>query len=434
MELLEGESLAARVKRVGRLPLRDAVEFTYQTASAVGAAHRQGIVHRDLKPDNLFIVPDVHEGDRERIKVLDFGIAKLQRTLPGDSVRTRTGTLMGTPLYMSPEQCRGTKAVDHRSDIYSLGLILHEMLAGRPPFVSEGFGEMVNMHLNVPPPPLRTEAPTVPESLETLVLKALAKDPDRRFQSMAELQQALKASSGGDFVVRGSSPDIGGAPTRSQGPTAPANPPPAVSGYGPTTLTTGVGEKHTTVPDRPRGRKGLVALLAGVIALGAGVVLLGPMLQDRMAGMADDPAAPPTTSPAPPPVAAVSTVKLTVETMPPGARVLAVGGGDETPTPLGLTPLSLTRQRETGTLQLRLEKDGYANAAQSLPLDRDGAITVTLQKQAAPDPQPPIAAKPRPKEKKVKAKDTAKVTAKDKDQHKDKDKPKAEADHEPAKL
>jgi len=97
MEFLEGESLATRVGRLGRVPLPDALEFTYQTASALGAAHKQGIVHRDLKPDNLFVVPGQHEGDRERIKVLDFGIAKLQRTSPGDSVKTRTGMLMGLP-------------------------------------------------------------------------------------------------------------------------------------------------------------------------------------------------------------------------------------------------------------------------------------------------------------------------------------------------
>ena len=97
------------------------------------------------------MVPDPHDPERERIKVLDFGIAKLQQSA-NDSVKTRTGTLMGTPIYMSPEQCRGTQTVDHRSDIYSLGIIFFEMLCGQPPFVSEGFGELVNMHLNVAAP------------------------------------------------------------------------------------------------------------------------------------------------------------------------------------------------------------------------------------------------------------------------------------------
>src|SRR6185295_10181512 len=156
MELLEGQSLGGRLRSTGALAISTALDFAYQTASALGAAHKKGIVHRDLKPDNLYLVADPNDPERERIKVLDFGIAKLQQGASGaDSVKTRTGTLMGTPIYMSPEQCRGTKAVDHRSDMYSLGVIVYEMLVGHPPFVSEGFGELVNMHLNVQPTPAR---------------------------------------------------------------------------------------------------------------------------------------------------------------------------------------------------------------------------------------------------------------------------------------
>ena len=121
---------------------------------------------------------------RERIKVLDFGIAKLQQGSVADSVKTRTGTLMGTPIYMSPEQCRGTRAVDHRSDIYSLGVIFYEMLVGQPPFVSEGFGDLVNMHLNVPPASARSKRPEIPLALDALVLKMLAKNPDDRYAEM----------------------------------------------------------------------------------------------------------------------------------------------------------------------------------------------------------------------------------------------------------
>src|SRR5262245_65790899 len=163
MELLEGESLGVRLRQTGALPIATAVDFAYQTASALGAAHAKGIVHRDLKPDNLFIVPDPHDTNRERIKVLDFGIAKLQQGSVADSVKTRTGTLMGTPIYMSPEQCRGTRTVDHRSDIYSLGVILFEMLVGQPPSVSERFAELINLHLNVPPPSPRPRRPALPD-------------------------------------------------------------------------------------------------------------------------------------------------------------------------------------------------------------------------------------------------------------------------------
>src|SRR5262249_41767948 len=157
--------------------ITDAVAFTLQMASALGAAHKKGIVHRDLKPDNLYVIGmNNDESGRitgepaaERIKVLDFGIAKLQMPQPGDSVKTRTGTLMGTPIYMSPEQCRGTKTVDHRSDVYSLGVIFYEMLVGQTPFMSEGFGELVNMHLNVPPPSPRASRPEITAQLDAIV-------------------------------------------------------------------------------------------------------------------------------------------------------------------------------------------------------------------------------------------------------------------------
>jgi serine/threonine protein kinase len=152
MELLEGESLGARLQRVGRLAPENAVDFAAQAAAALGAAHAQGIVHRDLKPDNLFLVADERVPGHELVKVLDFGIAKLSRGPNGaGSFKTRTGVLMGTPVYMSPEQCLGTKEVDHRSDIYSLGIILFQMLAGAPPFMSEGHGELIHMQISAPP-------------------------------------------------------------------------------------------------------------------------------------------------------------------------------------------------------------------------------------------------------------------------------------------
>jgi eukaryotic-like serine/threonine-protein kinase len=191
MELLEGETLASRLVRLGSLTAEAAIEIARQTASALGAAHAKGIVHRDLKPDNLFLVPrSAPPGDL--VKLLDFGIAKLRSELGGTIVRTQTGLLLGTPPYMSPEQCQGLSAgIDRRTDVYALGIILFEMVCGAPPFLAEGFGNVLIMHLTQEPPSPRSRNPAVPPALEAIILRALAKDPAERFGSMAALEAAL---------------------------------------------------------------------------------------------------------------------------------------------------------------------------------------------------------------------------------------------------
>jgi len=197
MELLEGESLGDRLHRLGRLPIGEAVELACQTASALQAAHDKGIVHRDLKPDNLFLVRDQRFEDRELVKVLDFGIAKLRADLSPSPVDTAAGTIWGTPTYMSPEQCRGVPdSIDHRSDIYSLGVIVYEAICGRPPFSSEGTGDLMMMHMGQEPEKLSVLEPSVTPQIEQAVLKALAKRPDQRFGRMLELANALRAGAG----------------------------------------------------------------------------------------------------------------------------------------------------------------------------------------------------------------------------------------------
>ena len=190
MKLLDGDSLSKRLHS-GPMPLALAATIGRQVASALVAAHARGIVHRDLKPDNIILVPDDEVAIGERAVVLDFGIAKLGGT-QGIS-QTRSGMMMGTPGYMSPEQCRGAGEVDHRTDLYALGCILFEMLTGRMPFVGEGPGEVMGMHQFVEPPTVRSLRPDMPPELDALVAKLLAKKLDQRLQQMSEVQTALQA-------------------------------------------------------------------------------------------------------------------------------------------------------------------------------------------------------------------------------------------------
>lgn len=193
MEFLRGETLSARLKNQGgALGPQEAVYFCCQIADALAATHAQGIVHRDLKPANIMLIPDPQMLTGERTKILDFGIAKLTETLQPPQVKTRTNTVMGTPAYMSPEQCAGAGAVDDRSDVYSLGAMLFHMLAGRPPFDAEGSGVVMAMHLYETPPQIQTLLPSIPTTLAELVNSLLSKSRAER-PSMREVHARLLA-------------------------------------------------------------------------------------------------------------------------------------------------------------------------------------------------------------------------------------------------
>lgn len=188
MELLEGENLAERLRRVGRLAPADVIRVVAQVARAVGRAHELGIVHRDLKPENVFLVSNA---DEEIAKVLDFGVAKIAaERQDGEKTRTRTGSLLGTPYYMSPEQAQGNKQVDFRSDLWALGVMTFEMFTGCRPFDSDGLGDLV-LSICIREIPVPSRVGAVPEGFDEWFEKAVNRDPEQRFQSARELASAL---------------------------------------------------------------------------------------------------------------------------------------------------------------------------------------------------------------------------------------------------
>jgi serine/threonine protein kinase len=189
MEYLDGAPLADLISRMGAsLPLGGLARLATEVLDALGAAHGKGIVHRDLKPDNVFVAPS------GRPKVLDFGIAKLLPELGGSY--TQTGSLLGTPHYMAPEQALG-KPVDHRTDIYSMGVIVYECATGRRPFNADSLFDLLRKHVDEPPLPPRQLRPDLPPAMESVILTAMAKDPNQRFPSAVAMAQALMASAQG---------------------------------------------------------------------------------------------------------------------------------------------------------------------------------------------------------------------------------------------
>jgi tRNA A-37 threonylcarbamoyl transferase component Bud32 len=274
MEFLPGETLAARIRRLGKLSLAQVSEIGKQISGVLEAVHKAGITHRDLKPDNIFIVPDDELACGERVKIVDFGIAKLSGA-GGGMTATSSGS-MGTPAYMSPEQWKNTKNVDWRADAYSLGCLSFEMIAGRPPFIAETIGEACAMHLTEEPPRLASVM-SVPPQVDALIASLLEKAPDRRPASMRDIANAFVAIGANVTPVQMASTQMSGhmaigatlpaasdraaianLPTQVTGAAvAPPPPPPHV-----TTLGGAVGE----APPKPRTDRTLV-FAAGALAL-----------------------------------------------------------------------------------------------------------------------------------------------------------------------
>jgi serine/threonine-protein kinase len=266
MEFLDGEPLDRRLERLGRLDPQQTARILGQVCRALVNAHSVGIVHRDLKPENVFLVWD-EEDHADIVKVVDFGIAKFTDHAMGVSSSTRTGSVLGTPYYMSPEQARGLRTVDHRSDLWSLGVIAYRCLVGDLPFRGEAVGDLLVIICTAPLPVPSNSAPDLPAAFDAWFFKALAREPDQRFQNAAELAEALAEACGLSQGVISLPRPSGQALEQPARPVAPA----AAQSADPGALT--AGPVAQTPPPMPAARIKSRWAVAG--AAFAGVALLG---------------------------------------------------------------------------------------------------------------------------------------------------------------
>ena len=364
MELLKGETLNARLKaQGGRIPMQSAIQLGRQIASALAAAHSKSIVHRDLKPDNIMIVADSAFPTGERAKLLDFGIAKLKLEYQGqgDQVMTRAGVMMGTPLYMAPEQCRNASDVDEKADVYSLGVMLYRMLAGRPPFNAPGTGELMAMHIYMQPPPLGEADRSLPDPLVKLVHRMLAKNRTER-PSMAEVAKELERIGATATGVIQAVPAPVSQPVLSLNESA-----------------TVVSDSMKPIPTPPAGKSRLPLILAIGIILGllvTGGILFWqtrrqppppkPTVQGGPTPTAPSTPPPATTPPVdnPPPPSKPAPVKWHIESEPSGAEIYRLAGNKLE----GHTPFRSEQPPEAGPIEIELRLTGY----QPVKLTLDG--------------------------------------------------------------
>jgi len=400
MEFLQGEALSDLLKRCAPLDPARALTIAAQVADALGASHQHGIVHRDLKPENIFLINRSHTTDF--VKVLDFGLAKLTQGEEKATHKTRTGSVMGTPYYMAPEQCEGRANIDHRADIYSLGVILFEMLTAKVPFGGEGYGEIIVKHITAAVPSPRAINPLLPPSIEAIILRALAKPREQRFQTMEEFAQALIAPEGylsaapqyastqpipptplmvdspgstpdarADSVVSGRVVFGHGAANDKLG--ASSAPMPSTFRHAKGEL---IGDDEAYRPAKPRRTKALVALLGVAAAAGLGAYYFTQQQAEPQAPAAAAVAREPIPAPRPTP----KKVRLAFKSDPAGAAVLRKDTNEQ----LGVTPFDVELPAGTTSIEFLFKKDAFRDKSESFIPEESGQLAVALV------PAPPI--------------------------------------------
>ncbi len=333
MEYLQGEDLSAALERRGPLPPAEAVDAVVQACDAIGEAHQRGIVHRDLKPANLFIAR--RSNGTAIVKVLDFGISKAQGAAGAGVALTSTSALVGSPLYMSPEQIREARTVDGRADIWAIGVILYELLTGATPFVSEAFGELCALILTAPAGSVRALRPEVSPALEGIINRCLQKDPAQRFASVADLVTALRAAER--------------IPAFTPAPPASA---PQVGAPVPATARTGDGVANTqTSTSVPRRRGPVIAAAIAIAAFAvAGALVLGRTRSDasaRPSAASRTIATAPSTADSEPPPSAPAPTIATLAAVAPPAQATPPSPAADVPSaaPSSTAPLPASKRR-----------------------------------------------------------------------------------------
>ena len=380
MEYLEGVDLAGWLRQNGALPVEQAVEFVLQASEAIAEAHALGIVHRDLKPANLFVVR--RADGLWSIKVLDFGISKVTSVGGTSSAAlTQTSAVMGSPLYMPPEQMAASRDVDARSDIWALGVILYELLVGSAPFSGETLPEVCVKIATAPPPPLRNARPDVPPQLEAVIARCLEKDRARRYANIAELALAL-----GDFGPRRARTSVDRIlrTIQAAGLSATALNEPVSSDRG--SGTTGpLTAAQWGAATEPRGRGKRAVVLAG----GAVVVAALGALGFGVARKASSPEPQPNSQTAAPPASSSSTPTSARAPTPPVVSVVPSAVEPSTAAPAVQPAVPVSAEPVT---KLSSPKKQSRRAAPAAPVTRASppapAAHVGTAVTAAPEPAP----------------------------------------------